>query len=298
MKKMRLKKRIKINYKISLLILLMFGIIFNINLPNLQLNSNEKFINKILKKSNSHLIKEESNLIFGNSFNFINISMKQPISIIDKVFAYEKQEREVQTFSYIQNLIVDNPRVYIYNTHPKEQYLGEEKYELGNNVLQASILLQEELNKLGIPTIVEERNATQYINENNLNFDDSYIATRTFLEDKLKKYNFDLIIDLHRDAVSETLTTTTIDGKEYAKIMFVNNINYEENVAIANKLNDIIKNKNESLTRGIYKKYVDNFNQDLNSNVILLELGGNYNKMEEVENTIKILAESIKELLK
>ena len=80
--------------------------------------------------------------------------------------------------------------------------------------------------------------------------------------------------------------------------MFVANVNYKENIALANELNSIINNKYPTLSRGIYNKYVDNFNQDLDSNVILLELGGNYNKMEEVLPTIDALANSIEELLK
>ena len=130
-----------------------------------------------------------------------------------------------------------------------------------------------------------------------MSYEKSYLATRSFLKDKLNEYEFDLIIDLHRDAVSKDKTTTTIDGKDYAKVMFVANVNYKDNIALANKLNDIINNKFESLSRGIYNKYVDNFNQDLNKNVLLLELGGNYNTIDEVLNTIDALALSIKELL-
>jgi len=114
----------------------------------------------------------------------------------------------------------------------------------------------------------------------------------------LKNNEFDLIIDLHRDAVSKSTTTTVINNQNYAKVMFVANINYKENIALANKLNNIINDKYPTLSRGIYNKYVDNFNQDLNSNVILLELGGNYNKMDEVVLTIDALANSIEELLK
>lgn len=296
---MKLKKRLKINYKVVLIFIIIIIAIFNIKIPQIKLKSNENFIYTILGESNYFIKNSDVNFIFKNLSNILNnFSLKRPISVIDKVFAYEKNESTIQSFAYIQNMVVDNPRVYIYSTHPNEKYLGDEQYELGNNVLQASLLLQEELNKLGIPTIVEERNASQYISENNLSFVDSYLATREFLKEKLAKYDFDLIIDLHRDAVSKEITTTKINGENYAKIMFVNNINYDENINLANKLNNIIKEKNESLTRGIYKKYIDNFNQDLHNNVILLELGGNYNEMNEVKNTIKILAESIKELLK
>ena len=222
------------------------------------------------------------------------------ISIIDKVFAYEKNIETEQVFSYIQNNIVSNPRVYIYSTHQNEKYLGEklENYEIDNTVVLASIILQEKLNSLGIETIVEERSVSNYLNENNLSFVDSYLATRSFLNDKLSKYDFDLIIDLHRDATSKEKTTVSIDGKDYAKIMFVQNVNYKDNIALANKLNDILTSQYSNISRGIYNKYVDNFNQDLSNNVILIELGGNYNTIDEVLNSIDVLANSIKELLK
>ena len=162
----------------------------------------------------------------------------------------------------------------------------------------ASILLQEKLNEKGIGTIIEERSASEYIKEHDLDYNQSYLATREFLKEKLEENDFDLIIDLHRDAVSKDITTTTIDNQDYAKIMFVANVNYKENIALANNLNNIINDKYPTLSRGIYNKYIDNFNQDLNSNVVLIELGGNYNKMEEVLLSIDALANSIEELLK
>ena len=204
---------------------------------------------------------------------------------MDKVFAYEK---DIQTFAYIQNNFVDNPKVYIYSTHPNEKYID-------NTISYASLILQEKLNSLQVETIVEERSVVEYLEDNNLEFDDSYKATREFLSDKLKTYDFDLIIDLHRDAVNNT--TVKINNKEYAKIMFVQNVNYKDNITLANKLNDILNEKYPGITRGIYNKYVDNFNQDLNNNVLLIELGGNTNTFNQVNNSIDALAYSIKELL-
>ena len=78
--------------------------------------------------------------------------------------------------------------------------------------------------------------------------------------------------------------------------MFVNNVNYE-NKNISNKINNIILKNYPNLSRGIYKKYISNFNQDLANNIILIELGGNKNTLDEVLNTIPILALSIGEYL-
>ena len=294
MSKMKLKKKKSLAFLKYPLFIIILIVIIKIIFTDIKLSSNEDFINQILYQSNSHLTDEKYNI-----FSFMDkIKIKEPITILDQVFAYEKQNN-VQAFAYIQNNVVDNPRVYIYSTHPTEKYLGDklEQYEIDNTVVLASVILQEKLNALGIETLVEERSASEYIKENDLSYEESYLATRSFLKDKLDKYDFDLIIDLHRDAVAKDKTTTTIDGKDYAKVMFVANVNYKDNIALANKLNNIIINKYESLSRGIYNKYVDNFNQDLNKNVLLLELGGNYNTIGEVLNTIDVLALSIKELL-
>ena len=298
---MHLKRKKKFRFLNYLLFVILLFMIINFILKDIKLGSNTKFIDQLFYQSNSHIVSKVDNNLFSEFINTINnIQLSNPITILDKVFAYEKEPDVTQAFAYIQNNVVDNPRVYIYSTHPNEGYLGEkvERYELDNTVILASILLQEKLNEKGIGTIVEERSASQYIKEHNLNYDQSYQATRVFLKNQLENNDFDLIIDLHRDAVPKSTTTTVIDNQSYAKVMFVANVNYKENIALANELNSIINNKYPTLSRGIYNKYVDNFNQDLDSNVILLELGGNYNKMEEVLPTIDALANSIEELLK
>lgn len=283
MKKMKLKKPKRINFIVFLIIILILFLVVNFLLKKIELNSNELFVKKLLQKSNYYLINE--NLDTNLTYKLFKFDLKNPITIMDKVFAYEK---DIQTFAYIQNNFVDNPRVYIYSTHPNEKYID-------NTISYASLILQEKLNSLQVETIVEERSVIDYLEDNNLEFDDSYKATREFLSDKLKTYDFDLIIDLHRDAVNNT--TVKINNKEYAKIMFVQNVNYKDNITLANKLNDILNEKYPGITRGIYNKYVDNFNQDLNNNVLLIELGGNTNTFNQVNNSIDALAYSIKELL-
>lgn len=307
---MRILKRIKLKGKrkfriwIYPLFVILLYILISYNFQEVKLeNSNGDFVKQLLQDSNSHLVYEKQNKNLFNKFiSFMNhIEIENPPTIIDKVFAYnEVEEVESQAFYYIQNSVVDHPRVYIYSTHPSEGYLGDklEGYDVDPGVLLASILLQEKLNAKGISTIVEERSVSGYLKENNLTFEDSYQATRTFLKDKLNQYNdFDLIIDLHRDATSKEKTTITMNNKKYAKVMFVMRQNYP-NVEFAKNLNTVIENKYPDLSRGIYNKYVDNFNQDLNKKTILLELGGNYNTIEEVVNTIDILANSIEEFLK
>ena len=113
-----------------------------------------------------------------------------------------------------------------------------------------------------------------------------------------------LFIDLHRDSLSKSKSTVNINGKECAKIMFVvgkEHENYNKNLELANNLNDRITAQYPSLSRGISLKSGSGvngiYNQDLSSNIILLELGGNENNITEVLNTIDIISNIIKEYI-
>ena len=131
--------------------------------------------------------------------------------------------------------------------------------------------------------------------KNNLQYKDTYKVTRDLLINKMSE-EFSIYIDLHRDSVSKDATTTEIDGKSYAKILFViggKHESYMENYSVCDKLNKYIKNINNKLTRGILVRKSSSYNQDLASNIILIELGSENNTMEEVNNTIEVLSEAI-----
>ena len=77
--------------------------------------------------------------------------------------------------------------------------------------------------------------------------------------------------------------------------------NYQKNLDLANSINERIKNKYPSLTRGVITKSGANvdgiYNQDIHPNMILLELGGNENTIDEVLNTVEIISVILKEHL-
>ena len=143
------------------------------------------------------------------------------------------------------------------------------------------------------------------MNKNGLDHAGSYIASRHFLQNTMNKYNsIELYIDLHRDAISHDSSYINIDGKDCAKILFVIGLEYDtykSNLKIVEKINNIINTKYPNLSRGIMKKqgYGVNgvYNQDLSSNVILIEVGGNENNIDEVNNTLDLVASAIKEYL-
>ena len=193
-----------------------------------------------------------------------------------------------------------DPTVYIFNSHQTEGYRSDfaETFNINNTVYIASHILKEYLNDLGISAIVEENSIVDVLNTNGWKYNSSYKASRILMEQAKKDYpSLNFFIDLHRDAASYERTMVEIDGKKYAKIMFVVGLkheNYAPNLELANILNEKIVGINENLSRGVLQK--DNsgangiYNQDFDPNTILIEVGGQYNYIEEVNNTLKVFA--------
>ena len=60
-----------------------------------------------------------------------------------------------------------------------------------------------------------------------------------------------------------------------------------------NKLANIMRRMASSFSRGILVRKNSSYNQDLASNIILIELGSQDNTIEEVNNTIGVLANAL-----
>lgn len=239
------------------------------------------------------IITMSSNILFIDDINldyFINGKSK----MIDIKIDHNKLMNKLSFNDYLKEEIIKpvfneivntKPKIYLYNTHQSEEYSDTDVYEV-------SIMFKEILESTDIDVLVEDSNISNYIKENNLKYKDSYKVTRELLSNRLDEY--DLYIDIHRDSSKKDISTINIDGKDYARVMFVvgkNHNNYKDNYELASNLNKLIKNYNNKLTRGIYVKDNSAFNQDLNKNVLLIEIGGVENTSEEVSNTLNVLSE-------
>lgn len=307
-----------------LIIYVVYKITFGTLLTMKIMSSNEEFLKYLISDSNHHLVyKTDSKDLITKAVKFFaNINVNNPVTIVNSSFnikskgvketddTYENVEELGQMTSHISDpnpTEVSNPRVYIYNSHQLENYSTKnlEAYNITPNVMMASYLLKEKLNKLNIPTIVEDSDITEFMKINNWNHADSYKASRFYILETLNNNpNLELIIDLHRDALSHDAATVNINGKDYAKVLFVVGLeheNYESNLNLADKINSLIEKKYPKLTRGIIKKEGENvdgiYNQDINPNMILLEVGGNESSIEEVMNTIDAISVIISEYL-
>lgn len=310
------KNKLKI-FLILVIIYLSLSLTFYYSMKNNKMITNEEFIIFLLNNGNANFTKDyKFTNVINKTVNYIlKIDFTNPVSLFngtilnsssnqnkddDEFYDIDKL-KEISSYISDPNKIDEqNPLIYLYNSHQLENYnnYNLEIYGITPNVLMASYLLKEKLNERGLSTIVEDTNLTEFITLNNWSYNNSYKASRIFLLDKKNTYpSLKYFIDIHRDSVNKNITTTTINGKVYAKILFVVGLehnNYKENISNVEKINDIANKYYPGLSRGIYKKEgpgVDGiYNQDISSNSILIELGGVDNNIDEVLNTTEAIS--------
>lgn len=310
MKKMKLKKKRRFKYRILLYALIMFlgyELSFNI-IMNLKLaHSNETFVKALLSDPSYGILYEKKAENITTKFFSKILNVNDPITILENVFHLKQNENIPKSqMAYMTNPNIETktvekePSVYLYNTHQGETYEGGplEGYNVTPGVMMASYILQNKLAESDVKALVMEENLIEYMNLNNMNHAMSYIASRPFIEKALNEnHNLKLVIDIHRDSIPKDKSTIMINNKPCAKILFVigeEYDNYKQNLAITNKLNDMIKEKFPELTRGIMTKGGKGsngvYNQDLTNIVTLMELGTEGNTIDEVLNTIELIA--------
>lgn len=318
------RKNISIVLKVFIIFIIVIFVLLKIMSFKL-FDTNIHFVSYIMESSN-HLISTDlsySEKLSDLSVLLTNLDIKKPNTLFKNNFIYENAvlsndtsdvfdtlpffQNIIQSFSGITEPVVNLennlPKVYIYNTHQTEEYVIENNmiHNLTPNVYEAANMLKDLLNEKGINVIVENGSISEFLNNNNLNYDDSYVASRYYLEKAVAEYpSVEIFIDLHRDALSHNLATVDHDGKNYAKILFVVGLehnNYQTNLDFANELNNLFLNNYPFLTRGVLTKsgpLVNGiYNQDLNSHIILLEVGGNESTFEEVSNTLELVSDVI-----
>lgn len=291
--KKRFKTKKKRNYKgiklISILLIvyisfhLFYNLIYNIYLSKL---TNEEIITHIIANTKN---EKSSNLLLNK--------YKNPETILKEEFTYTPKTEEV-----IQKLN-EEVEVYIYCTHETESYADEylEIYNIKPTVKTMSYILQDYLIDLGINTKVEEGSVTKILKENDWAYNRSYDASKSLITSTIETTpSLKLIIDLHRDSSPLSKTLLTINETNYARILFVigaEHDNYEANYELAEILNNNLNEEVNGITRGITKKSGAGvngiYNQNLSPKCVLIELGGQYNEIEELNNSLKVLAKAI-----
>lgn len=209
-----------------------------------------------------------------------------------------------------------SPMVLIVHTHATEGFCedgatycdttGEyaRSKDASKNMIAVGKTLAWELEKLGIATV----HCTVMHDE--LQYKDSYSRSEESIRQYLEKYpTIRLVIDLHRDAVVQSdgdvvRPVTLHNGEAAAQLMCVIGSNWggeacpnwEGNLALALKLRESLNVKCPDLCRPPYLKS-STYNQELAPYSLLVEAGAGGNSLEEVQRSMRILAEALRELL-
>lgn len=291
-----MKKRFKPRKKNTLLKKLIYLCLLSYIFFNLSYNL---IYNIYLKKLDnktiiSHIISNTKN----NTSNKLLKKYQNPSKIIKDNFILK--EPNPTSIDVVNN--PSPPSIYIYSTHETESYSDKylELYNITPTVKTASYILNDYLTDLGISSNVEKRSVTEVLHNHSWSYRFSYEASREIILNEINSNNYKLIIDLHRDSSSLNHTIVNYNGKNYAKILFVigaEHQNYLQNNAVAEKLAAYLEQEIPGITRGITKKSGEGvngiYNQDINPNMVLIELGGQYNEIEELNNTIEVLSHVI-----
>ena len=295
-----LKRQTKKKRRLVFTFFFIFSYVFMVNYLNKN-HLKKQLLKKDVNYTNFNFFTESENVInkiVNNPVNFLNNNIKK-ISGVSKNIKIEKPKEKGKSTKEIVKLD-SRPVIYVYNTHQTEEY--NDNY----SVLDAGLYLSNKLNSNGYNTMFESNSMKVFLDERNLKYYKSYLASKTYLNNALKenptlKYFF----DIHRDSASKKITTINYQNKDYAKILFVvgtDNSNYEKNNINTVRLNEIVKSFVPTISRGVVyhggKGYNGVYNQDISENVFLIEVGGKDNTKEYLENTLNVLINSVEEYIR
>lgn len=205
----------------------------------------------------------------------------------------------------------DRKVVYLYFTHNRESYLPylkgvtdpDDAYHSKVNVTKIGDKLKEVLEDNGVGTEVDKTDIMGNLNKKMLGFPLAYKESRPVVQTAMAQ-NRDLqyFIDIHRDSRRKKDTTTTINGKPYARLAFIigaEHDNYEQNLKLASKLHQLLNKKYPGISRAVITKEGKGtngkFNQDLSGKAILIEFGGVDNTFDELYRSAEAVADVFSE---
>jgi len=236
--------------------------------------------------------------------NYLFSKNEDDIQIDDN--ANDVKQTEKDEHNKPQNYAMQKPPVLIYHTHNREAYLPElgnnvrddEAYHLERNITLVGKYLAEELEQLGVPTILSSKDYWNDLPHGE--YWRSYELSKKEIDKIVNQYEYiPFIFDIHRDSSVRSRTTFKYQEDEYAALWFIIgqlNPNWQYNYQFAANLESKIENNFPGISRGIWAKKSGHYNQQISANSVLIEIGGIDNTLEEAKKTAKILAKTISEL--
>ncbi|HEX3010794.1 MAG TPA: stage II sporulation protein P [Syntrophomonadaceae bacterium] len=180
------------------------------------------------------------------------------------------------------------PTIAVYHTHSDESYVptdGKESINGNGGIYDVGATMVKKFREMGYKVDYSKTNH----NPHDINaYNRSRKTAATLLKDKP-----DVILDVHRDAVPPSQYQTKVKGQEVTKIKLVvgrSNPKMQTNLDFAKKIKSVMDKKDPGLSNGIYIGKGD-YNQDLSSRSMLVEIGAHTNPKQEAEKAAAIFAE-------
>ncbi|MDE4541578.1 stage II sporulation protein P [Thermoanaerobacterium sp. R66] len=245
------------------------------------------------------------------------------------------KESETNTsVTNVSNVDTGKPLILLYHTHTMESYVAtlKNKYvaaygydrtnNLNYNMVRVGDSLTEYLTKDYGVSVLHDRTIHDY------NYDQSYYNSSLSVKKYLEEYpSIKVTIDLHRDGYGSVMQpgvdtipvlsslpnqdyrkkyTMEINGQTVAKIMFIigsrrtadMNEDWKKNYEFAKQISDKLNELYPGISLGIEIHQYAEYNQHFSEKGILIELGSNYNTLEEALNSTPYLAKAIYLVLK
>lgn len=193
-------------------------------------------------------------------------------------------------------------KVLIYHTHTSESYMGKSegstKYhteDIKSSVVSVGEALKEQLNQYGI---LVRQDTTQH---DSPSYNGAYKSSLKTIENILKSENYDIIIDIHRDALASNTQyrpTAEIQGETVAKLMFVvgtdtsglKHDHWIENLKFAVAFQQRANEMFPGLFRDIHLS-TSRYNQHTSNKTLILEVGATGNTIEEACSAMRYFAQ-------
>ena len=275
-------------------------------------------------EENSIIIEEnekESINIEGNEYVKVNTSVVPEKNKIDKYTTQIHGIKIRNESKYLLNTnnvdlsykIKNKENIIIYHTHTCESYTPTEKYNYIQTGNYRSTDLNFTVSKVG--DVLERYLLDKNYKVSHLKdyhdfpaYNGSYDRARKTIEEGIKNFPSDIVLDIHRDAIGDNSSygpTVMIGEEKVAQLMMVigtnggglkhNNWTQNLNFAVG------LQKKAEELYPGLFKPIIVRnvrYNQHVAGGAVIIEVGATGNTLEEAEGAMKYLSIVLDEYIK
>lgn len=207
----------------------------------------------------------------------------------------------------------ETPQILIFHTHSQEGFVDSVEGDDTTTIVGVGDYLTELLTTKYGYNVIHDRTVYDYV-DGKLDRSKAYTYAERGIEAILNENpDIDVVIDLHRDGVSEnTRLVTDIDGKRMAKVMLFNGISYSNACGNITYLNNPYRDDNLAMSLQMHllgEAYYPGFLRNIYINAyryclhergksMLIEAGAQTNTFEEVKLSMEPLADLLDKLLK